>query len=280
MSHAPLWSPEAWALRPWSTGDVTPHATCVLAPNPGPMTLDGTNTWIVHEGAKAVVIDPGPHDEDHVERVAEHCERLGTRVTGVLLTHGHADHSAGARLAAERFGVGVRALDPAHVLGGEGLRADDVVAVGEIDLRVMSTPGHTADSMSFVLGADGAVLTGDTVLGRGTTVVAYPDGHLGEYLDSLHRIQDWAQRGSLHVLPGHGPAVPDPVGILEHYLEHRHARLAQVSDCVDHLPDGGDLSAHQLGQAVVERVYADVPREVWPAALLSVLAQLEYLGLV
>ena len=154
------------------------------------MTLDGTNTWVLREpgGGRSVVVDPGPR-EAHLAAVAEHAGDVAV----VLLTHGHADHSEGARAFAERVGCGVRALDPEHRLGDEGLGDGDVVEVDGLEVRVVGTPGHTSDSLSFLLPAERAVLTGDTVLGRGTTVVAHPDGQLGAYLDSLHRLHALAE---------------------------------------------------------------------------------------
>src|SRR6266536_5202284 len=162
---------------------VTPYAGVVLAANPGIMTLDGTNTWLLRAPGSpdAVVVDPGPDDKAHLAAVVG----AAGRVAGILLTHGHADHSAGAARLHELTGAPVRALDPAHRLGDEGLAEGDVVAAAGVELRVWATPGHSSDSLSFVLDSGGgppAVLTGDTILGRGTTVVAYPDGDLGAYL--------------------------------------------------------------------------------------------------
>jgi glyoxylase-like metal-dependent hydrolase (beta-lactamase superfamily II) len=169
----------------WSGGTFGLASECVLAPNPGPMTLDGTNTWILRssESGPSIVVDPGPLDDRHLSAVAA---RAGD-VVAVLLTHGHADHSAGARAFAERVGCGVRALDPAFVYAGEGLRDGDLVEAAGLEVRVVGTPGHTSDSLSFLVPGERAVLTGDTVLGRGTTVVAHPDGRLGAYLESLNR---------------------------------------------------------------------------------------------
>src|SRR6185312_13619107 len=128
-------------------------------------------TWIVAEpdATTAVVVDPGPLDEVHLAAVIEAAERAGKRIGLTLLTHGHPDHAEGAARFAELTGTSVRALDPALRLGDEGLEAGDVITVGGLEMRVVPTPGHTADSLSFHLPADAAVLTGDTVLGRGTT---------------------------------------------------------------------------------------------------------------
>ncbi|TWD16285.1 glyoxylase-like metal-dependent hydrolase (beta-lactamase superfamily II) [Streptomyces sp. T12] len=254
------------------TGPATARAVNVLAPNPSAMTLDGTNTWILSEPDSdlAVVVDPGPLDDGHLRHVIGTAEQAGKRVALTLLTHGHPDHAEGAARFAELTATKVRALDPALRLGDEGLAAGDVVTVGGLELRVVPAPGHTADSLCFHLPADRAVLTGDTVLGRGTTVVAHPDGRLGDYLDTLRRLRSLTVDDGVHtVLPGHGPVLEDAQGAVEYYLAHRAHRLAQVETAVE---DG-----HRTPSEVVAHVYADVDRSLWPAAELSVRAQLEYL---
>lgn len=254
------------------SGPATDRAVNVLAPNPSAMTLDGTNTWILSEpdSALAVVVDPGPLDEGHLRHVVATAEKLGKRIALTLLTHGHPDHAEGAGRFAELTGTRVRALDPALRLGDEGLAAGQVVAVGGLELRVVPTPGHTSDSLCFHVPADGAVLTGDTILGRGTTMVAHPDGRLGDYLDSLRRLRSLTVDDGVHtVLPGHGPVLQDAQGAVEFYLAHRASRLAQVETAVE--------NGHRTSSEVVSHVYADVDRSLWPAAELSVRAQLEYL---
>ena len=243
--------------------EVTPDASVLLAANPSPMTLDGTNTWLLRAAGSesCLVVDPGPDDPGHLRAVAAHGP-----VAAILLTHGHPDHAAGAAALRELTGAPVRALDPARRLGGEGLGEGDVVAAAGVELRVLATPGHTSDSLCFLLGD--AVLTGDTVLGRGTTVVAHPDGRLGDYLDSLRRLRDLGARA---VLPGHGPELPDLGAVAAAYLAHREQRLEQVRAALDTL--GPDATAPD----VVRLVYADVDPVLWPAAEWSVRAQLEYL---
>lgn len=259
----------------WAGGSFGERGRCVLAPNPGMMTLEGTNTWILREpGARrSVVIDPGPADAGHLDAVTEVAGEVGV----VLLTHHHHDHSEAAREYAERVGAPVRALDPAYRLGSEGLGDGDVVEVDGLEVRVVGTPGHTADSLSFWLPADGAVLTGDTVLGRGTTVVAHPDGALGAYLDSLDRLHALAAaREVTAIWPGHGPVIGDALAALDHYIAHRRERLEQVEAALGALPP--DLGHDELPRRVVEIVYADVDPVLWGAAELSVRAQLAYLG--
>ncbi|MGW5419535.1 MBL fold metallo-hydrolase [Streptomyces sp. NPDC003943] len=254
------------------SGPATTRAVNVLAPNPSAMTLDGTNTWIVAEpdADLAVVIDPGPLDEDHLRRVVETAARLGKRIGLTLLTHGHPDHAEGAARFAELTRTKVRALDPVLRLGDEGLAAGDVITTGGLELRVVPTPGHTSDSLCFHLPADRAVLTGDTILGRGTTMVAHPDGRLGDYLDSLRRLRSLTVDDGVHtVLPGHGPVLEDAQGAVEFYLAHRASRLAQVETAVE--------AGYRTAPEVVAHVYADVDRSLWPAAELSVRAQLDYL---
>ncbi|MDT6986171.1 MBL fold metallo-hydrolase [Streptomyces lusitanus] len=254
------------------SGPATARAVNVLAPNASAMTLDGTNTWILSEPDSdlAVVVDPGPLDDGHLRHVVGTAEQAGKRVALTLLTHGHPDHAEGAARFAELTGTKVRALDPALRLGDEGLTAGDVVTVGGLELRVVPAPGHTADSLCFHLPADRAVLTGDTVLGRGTTVVAHPDGRLGDYLDTLRRLRSLTVDDGVHtVLPGHGPVLDDAQGAVEYYLAHRAHRLAQVETAVE--------NGHRTPSEVVAHVYADVDRSLWPAAELSVRAQLEYL---
>jgi glyoxylase-like metal-dependent hydrolase (beta-lactamase superfamily II) len=271
--------PITGAMGPWFGGPFSKRAHCVLAPNAGPMTLDGTNTWMLAEpGAqRAIVIDPGPHDAGHLEAVVALAAQGEVDITTILLTHGHPDHAEGARALAERTGAQVRALDPAHRIGSEGLNDGDVVDVDGLVVRVISTPGHTSDSLSFLLEADQALLTGDTILGRGTTVVMHPDGRVGDYLSSLHRLQALAEHGLQAVLPGHGPVLQSPGRVFDAYLEHRHARLASVDAVLNEVTASGITAADEIIAAIVQRVYADVPTDVWPAAALSVAAQVEYL---
>ncbi len=236
------------------------------------MTLEGTNSYRLRARDGAVVVDPGPLVEEHLQRVAAQGP-----VVLILLTHGHPDHAEGARRFHQLTGAPIRAQDPALCLDADPLTSHEAALdVPGLALRVLSTPGHTADSVSFLVNDPGrpGVLTGDTVLGRGTTVVAHPDGRLGPYLESLVRLRGLSATvcsgRRLLVLPGHGPVLPDLAAAARHYLEHREQRLAQVRGAVA----AGAVSV----QEVLERVYADVDSQLWDAAALSVRAQLDYLA--
>jgi glyoxylase-like metal-dependent hydrolase (beta-lactamase superfamily II) len=253
-------------------GSGTDRARCVLAPNPSPMTLDGTNTWLIAEpgATTAIVVDPGPLDEGHLRRILDQADGAGRRIALIVLTHRHIDHSEAAARLAELTGAPVRAVDPEQRLGDQGLSAGDVLTDAGCELRVLATPGHTDDSVCLHLVADGAVLTGDTVLGRGTTVIAR-DGSLGDYLGSLGRLRALADETDLRtLLPGHGPLLASPAAVLDYYLAHRAERLDEVRAALA----AGDTTPAQI----VERVYADVDRVLRPPARESVRAQLTYLA--
>ena len=251
--------------RPWSGGRVSPRAVCVLAPNPSPMTLDGTNTWILAEpGAReALVIDPGPLNQAHLAAIEHTARDLDLKISVIALTHDHSDHSEGASELAARTGAKVLAWRTPSLAASQSLVVDG------LEVEVLPTPGHSADGVTFYVRADAALLTGDTVLGRGTTVVAWPDGNLGEYLDSLQLLRDTAAEACL-LLPGHGPALEDPAQILTAYVEHRQARLQQVRDALA----GGARTPDE----VVNVVYAGLDTALREAALLSTRAQLDYLA--
>ncbi|WP_309124847.1 MBL fold metallo-hydrolase [Kocuria sp.] len=272
-----------------------PTRTTVLthrltAPNPGPMTLDGTNSWLVGATGQedAVVVDPGPADRGHLAALA-----AAGRTVLTLVTHRHGDHTEAVDDFHALTGAPVRAFLPQFCRGAGPLRDGETVEAAGTRIRVLHTPGHTSDSACFHLpddaplaedpgaagpaapgaAADGAgpgsVLTGDTVLGRGTTVLDHPDGTLGDYLRSLHRL---AVLGGALVLPGHAGVRENLEELCQELVEHRMERLAEIREAVRALGRGATL------EAITARVYGDVPQHVHPAARLSVGAQLAYLG--
>lgn len=250
---------------------VTPLAAVMLEQNPGMMTLDGTNTWVLRAPGRdeCVVIDPGEDDEEHLHRVAG----VGP-VALTLVTHRHHDHTGGVGRFAEITGAPVRSVDPRFQhAGGTGFELGEEIEVAGLVLRVLPTPGHTADSVSVVVTAGktypGAVITGDTILGRGTTVLDDSDGDLGDYLTSLRTLIGLG--GGHTVLPGHGPDLPDVEVIARQYLAHRHERLEQVRGALDVLGVGASA------RTIVEHVYSDVDPSLWPVAERSVKVQMDYL---
>lgn len=247
---------------------VTDRAAFVLADNPGIMTLDGTNTWILREpgAARSVVVDPGPDLAEHVDAVVAEAGEVAL----ILFTHHHGDHTDALERIVAATGAPTRAIAAEWCRGAAPLSDGESIDVDGLRIDVVAAPGHTRDSVGFVLPQDRALLSGDMVLGRGTTVVAHPDGALGPYLDSIARFRSLVTNGTVAtILPGHGAVVTDPGAVLDFYLSHREERLDQVRSAVA----AGATTARQ----VVETVYADVDPVLWDAAELSVRAQLEYL---
>ncbi|MEV6341788.1 MBL fold metallo-hydrolase [Actinoplanes sp. NPDC051851] len=233
------------------------------APNPGPMTLDGTNTWILRApgAAEAAVIDPGPLDEDHLRRIAD-----AGPYAFILITHGHHDHVEGAaRLSRLLGGTPVLAAAPEH---GEPFDSRTSLDGNGLEIRVLDTPGHTSDSVCFLVecGNERVMFTGDTILGRGTTVVARPDGDLSAYLASLERLRSYRE---VLMLPGHGPARSDTAALAVEYLDHRRERLAQVAAAM--------AAGARTPEAVVDLVYPDIDPRVRFAAEWSAAAQIDHL---
>lgn len=246
---------------------VTPTASVLLADNPNQMTLDGTNTWLLRGAGsdEFVVVDPGPKDKQHT---ADIVEATGGRIALTLITHRHHDHTGGIDRLVKATGTPVRSVDPEFLRGGAAPLTDgEVVEAAGLRITVVATPGHTGDSVSLVL--DDAVLTGDTVLGRGTTVLDSTDGTLADYLASLERLLEVGSGKAL--LPAHGPEHADLEPVVRYYLKHRHERLDQVRAAL------AELGENAGALAVVRKVYADVDKRLWPAARSSVQAQLEYL---
>jgi len=230
----------------------------VLAPNPSVYTLEGTNTWVVGEGA-TIVIDPGPDDPAHHDEVL----RAADTVAAVLVTHDHEDHGAGAIAFAERADAPVRAW---RIAGAEPIRDGARVEVTDATLIAVHTPGHSADHVAFFEPAERALFTGDAVLGRGTSFIDPPGGDLTAYLASLHTMLELHPR-TIH--PGHGPVVPDAPAKLREYLTHRAEREEQVL--------AGLAAGDRRVEELVVRIYQGYPPEVHALAARSVTAHLQKL---
>lgn len=262
-------------MTPWQVTGPLSHL--LRAENPGPMTLTGTNSFLIFApGAQErVVVDPGPRLESHLAALAS-AGPIGL----ILLTHGHSDHSEGALRLHELTGAPVRALDETFTHGASVLEDGEIINSAGILIEVLAVPGHTADSVCFRLpqdGPNGSVLTGDTILGQGTTVLDFPGGTLSDYLASLERLSTLAAgHGPITLLPGHGPVRDDLGAVVEEYTAHRLTRLAQVRAAVVLLQDQGIVVP--TAQDVANLVYAQVPSNLRAAALLSVASQLAHLG--
>jgi glyoxylase-like metal-dependent hydrolase (beta-lactamase superfamily II) len=229
----------------------------VVAPNPGPYTGPGTNTWLVDAGPVTVVIDPGPDDDSHLAAIDR--KLAGATVGVVLVTHSHADHLP----LAERLAAAHKASVRRYPELGDG----DVVRAGSLNLTALHTPGHSADHLCFWIAEDRALFTGDLVLGRGSSMVTYPEGNVAAYLRSLERL---AALNPTILFPGHWDPVTDAVGKVEEYRAHRLEREAQV------------LAEVRLGRGtageLTRRVYgSEVADELFMAAEMTMRAHLEKL---
>lgn len=253
--------------------DVTEHVpdgiTLVRASNAGPMTLSGTNTWVI--GAPAWVIDPGPAEPPHVERVWQAAQERGG-IAGIVLTHNHLDHSqavpelrdrSGAPIAARTAPAQGRFEEPSLPDLAPDVVLEDGDALGPFE--VIATPGHSADHVSLLAGK--VVFCGDTVLGEGSVFIPPGGGSLAAYLDSLHRLQK-LQLDAL--CPGHGPVVWDPPAKLREYLEHRLDRERRLLVALD----SGLRSTAEL----LDEVWDDAPAELRPAAALTLESHLDKLA--
>ena len=244
----------------------------IRANNPGPMTLTGTNTYVLtsQDDESAVVIDPGPEITEH--REAFLAEVGSRRLRAIVLTHQHADHSemlgSVDRWAPE---VPVYAVLDRFVRHTDPVADGDPIAFGDAPadvLRVVTTPGHTSDSISLI--HSGALYSGDTILGEGTTIVTHPEGSLRDYLSSLERLRTLFDDGEFAIIePAHGPRIDDPAMVIDYYRTHRLERIEQVRAALGH-------GATTAGE-VCDIVYHDVDPGVRPAAEQIVKAQLAYL---
>ena len=265
--------------------EVAPGVRRLVARNPGPLTFKGTNTYLVGRRDVAV-IDPGPDDPVHRNAIIAAAGR--GRITHILLTHTHRDHSAGiAALQAEtgaktcgftggdeRRGAAIRHPEAKAFLEtgfhpniqlnhGESLNADDW------SLRAIHTPGHAPDHLCFDLAGGGILFSGDHVMGWNTTVIAPPEGRMSDYLTSLNLLLQSDLAGKQLYLAGHGEAIREPQRLVRSYLLHRRMREVMIRDCVQ--------EGLQKVTEITDRVYRNIAPSILGAARLSVLAHLEHL---
>lgn len=231
-----------------------------LAPNPGPITLSGTRSYVVG-GTVAAIIDPGPDIESHLAVLADAV--AGARKVTVLLTHAHDDHSAGAASLARAVGTEVHGPGGDHPIE-DGQR----FATGDGDLVAVSTPGHARRHFCFHLTSNDSVFVGDLILGEGdTTWVGEYSGAVAHYLHSLDRLEALAPR---HLHPAHGPTIRDPAQTIARFRNHRLARIDMVRRAV--------ARGHTAAGAITRHVYGELPPEIHAMAMASVEAILDYLS--
>ena len=232
------------------------QVTRVVAPNPGPYTGPGTNTWILDGGPVDVVIDPGPDDDGHLAALER---RLAGKTVGVVLvTHSHPDHLP----LAERFARPHKASVRRYPELDDG----DVVRAGNLSVTALYTPGHSADHLCFLLADDGAIFTGDLILGQGSSMVTYPEGDVAAYLRSLDRLASLEPR---ILFPGHWDPVTDAMARIAEYRNHRLEREAQILAEMRR----GEGTAAEL----TRRVYGDLEEKLMVAAEMTLRAHLKKL---
>jgi glyoxylase-like metal-dependent hydrolase (beta-lactamase superfamily II) len=237
----------------------------ILAPNPSPMTLEGTNTYLVGDADGLIVIDPGPNDDRHIASIQ--AAVADADVVSILLTHHHIDHDEAAARTADLLGTGIASSVAAGRDGETQIADGERFGGAGVFLEAVATPGHSSDHLCFLFDEEHALFTGDHILGRGTTVVAFPDGDMGAYMASLERVKDL---GAERFYPGHGPVIDEPTPVVTEYIEHRRMRERQVLDGLE----AGPASPEEL----VARIYVDVDPILHPVAAMSVRAHLAELA--
>ena len=238
----------------------------VLAPNPSPMTLEGTNSYLVFGGAgKAIAIDPGPPDAAHCDALIAAAAARSATIAAIAVTHGHPDHAPGAAILHAKTGAPVYAHPIATFPHDVGVREGARIVAADTELTVMEAPGHARDHLVFALPDAAGIFTGDVVIGRGTVVIAPPNGDMRAYQTTLRRLREAYGHVST-IFGGHGEAVTDVRAKIDEYIAHR----ARREDEIVALLSGGERTIPEL----VERIYHNVATMLWPAAARQVLAYL------
>ena len=230
------------------------------------MTLTGTNSYVIDAGAgEAVVIDPGPIIERHLDALIANANGRGLRITSIAVTHGHPDHAPAAAPLKERTGATVWAHPNSDVPHDRSFAFDDDLLVGDLALRVIDAPGHTFEHVVFYEPAERALLTGDVILGEGTVVIAPPGGAMRPYQRTLERLRD-EFGDAARIYGGHGPTVNDARAKIDEYIAHRKQREAELLAALRLAP----MTIPQL----VLTIYGKTPPVLWPAAARQMLAYL------
>ena len=245
-----------------------PRVLRVRADNMSPMTLDGTNTYLIEAGdGQAIVIDPGPLLPEHGDAIVLTARDNGLTIAAIAVTHGHPDHAPGAAPLAARTGAPVYAHAAAKFPHDHTLGEGDRLALGNSALVAIDAPGHARDHLVFWFEDELCLFTGDVVIGDGSTVViAPPGGDMRAYQATLHRLRDEFTRAA-RIYGGHGEEIEEPQRVLDYYIAHREKREAEL---IATLQQQGRQTVPQI----VEHVYHATPQALWPAAARQIFAYL------
>ncbi len=243
----------------------------VLAPNPSPMTLEGTNSYLVLGGRQAIAIDPGPLIEAHVDALVAAAARHGAEIAAIALTHDHPDHAPATALLHARTGAPVYAHALSRVSADHRVGEGDAVVAGDAALAVLEAPGHARDHLVYALEEELALFTGDVVIGRGTVVVAPPSGDMRAYQATLERLRR-EYESSHAIFGGHGDRIDDPRAKLDEYIAHRRSRESEIVAALGRGGAGG--GGEVTVPALVAEIYRSVSPVLWPAAARQIVAYL------
>lgn len=240
--------------------------TLVRAPNPSPMTLSGTNSYVLDCGkGDALVIDPGPPIASHAEALVAAAAARSLRITAIALTHGHPDHASGAASLSRATGAPIYAHPRSNAAHDCDLPLDADLTLSELVLRVADAPGHTFDHVVFYSPPERALFTGDTILGEGTTVIAPPGGAMRPYMQTLERLaSEFAAARTIY--GGHGPVVDDAQAKIAEYIAHRKMREEQIVAALRPGP--------QTIPELVRSIYSEKKTPLWPVMARQILAHL------
>ncbi len=256
-----------WFDSQWQGGEVSPFAYAVVAPNASWETFEGTNTWILHtpDCPRCYIVDPGPDDESHLKSVCDVVKCLNLESAAILVTHEHVDHVEGAQHLAEMLSVPVFSRKRGNLSDGTFALA------GAPELKAISLPGHSSDSVGFLFYPDASIVTGDVLFWKASSSIVWPDGSLKDYMETLDKLETLVLEGSCkRFLTGHRRPIDDCLDVIRGYRTHRIERLDMVRQAV-RKTRSTDIDV------LIPVVYNDVEPQYHPMCRLNLKVQLAYL---